>query len=137
MIERQQQTLKALTERILPSDGNDSPGAREAGVMNYFNWIMQQGFYHSHRKRIEYGLEWVDAFSIAKTTRPFVACSAREQDSIISEMAGMRNTAIQGFLDSVIKVTLAGFLCDPLYGGNKDKTGWKYIGFDWPGAAAR
>jgi len=137
MLERQQQTLKALTERILPSDGSDSPGAREAGVMNYFDWMMRQGFYHSHRKRIECGLEWVDAFSVARTTRPFIECSAPEQDSIISEMASMRNTAIQGFLDSVIKVTLAGFLCDPLYGGNKDKTGWKYIGFDWPGAAER
>jgi gluconate 2-dehydrogenase gamma chain len=38
------------------------------------------------------------------------------------------------FFDSLLEMTIEGFFCDPVYGGNKDMVGWRLIGF--PGAYA-
>jgi gluconate 2-dehydrogenase gamma chain len=39
---------------------------------------------------------------------------------------------LQAFFEILRSHTIAGFFCDPLYGGNRDMIGWKLIGF--PGA---
>jgi len=38
------------------------------------------------------------------------------------------------FFDLLLRNTEEGFFADPMYGGNRDKVGWKLIGF--PGVAA-
>jgi gluconate 2-dehydrogenase gamma chain len=38
------------------------------------------------------------------------------------------------FFASLLEMTIEGFFCDPVYGGNKDMVGWRLIGF--PGAYA-
>lgn len=37
-----------------------------------------------------------------------------------------------GFFDALCLHTRQGFYCDPVYGGNKDRVGWKVIGFPGP-----
>ena len=38
------------------------------------------------------------------------------------------------FFQSLLEITIEGYFCDPVYGGNKDMVAWKMIGF--PGAYA-
>ena len=38
------------------------------------------------------------------------------------------------FFESLLEMTIEGFFCDPIYGGNRDMVAWKMIGF--PGAYA-
>ena len=46
--------------------------------------------------------------------------------------ADRRETILARFFAIVREHTIQGMFCDPLYGGNRDFTGWKLIGF--PGA---
>jgi gluconate 2-dehydrogenase gamma chain len=38
------------------------------------------------------------------------------------------------FFDTLLKMSIEGFFCDPVYGGNRDMAAWRMIGF--PGAYA-
>jgi gluconate 2-dehydrogenase gamma chain len=38
------------------------------------------------------------------------------------------------FFEAILAITIEGFLADPIYGGNRDKAGWKLLGF--PGLPA-
>jgi gluconate 2-dehydrogenase gamma chain len=40
----------------------------------------------------------------------------------------------QFFFNMLLNNTIQGFFADPVYGGNRDKAGWKLVGF--PGVAA-
>ena len=40
----------------------------------------------------------------------------------------------QFFFNMLLNNTIEGFFADPVYGGNRDKAGWKLVGF--PGVAA-
>jgi len=48
--------------------------------------------------------------------------------------AEFENFAARAFFSQLHAITMAGFFSDPIYGGNRDKIGWKLLGF--PGLPA-
>src|SRR5262249_26312416 len=48
--------------------------------------------------------------------------------------ADFENFSARGFFGQLHAITMAGFFSDPIYGGNRDKVGWKLLGF--PGLPA-
>lgn len=126
MTDEQWQILEAMVARILPSD--DGPGSREANVIGFFQWAYGQRFFELSRRRIAEGVDFLNSLSIYRRKKPFVNCVPVEQDIVLAELSGVSHHAIQHFLQTVINLTLAGFLCDPKYGGNRDRRGWEYIG---------
>jgi gluconate 2-dehydrogenase gamma chain len=48
--------------------------------------------------------------------------------------AAFENFDARGFFGQLLSITQAGFFSDPIYGGNRDKIGWKLLGF--PGLPA-
>lgn len=82
----------------------------------------------------------------------FVDLGDEHQDQVLAELSGEpkpgpvsfdgeeRAGAFQmgafdeglGFFDALVLHVRQGFYCDPVYGGNRDRTGWKVIGFPGP-----
>jgi gluconate 2-dehydrogenase gamma chain len=113
--------LEAMTARIIPSD--DSPGAREAGVVYFIDQGMRT-FAKDQAKVFDEGLVSVSK-AVAKKHKGqarFSALTPAQQDDILR---GMERTPFFGALRFA---TIAGFLALPKYGGNKDYIGWKHIG---------
>jgi gluconate 2-dehydrogenase gamma chain len=48
--------------------------------------------------------------------------------------AAFENFDARAFFGQLLSITMAGFFSDPIYGGNRDKVGWKLLGF--PGLPA-
>ena len=48
-----------------------------------------------------------------------------------AEFAGLPSAM---FFDALLQITMEGFFADPIYGGNREKAGWRLIGF--PGVIA-
>ena len=124
----QQKTLQALIERILPSD--NGVGAKEANVMGYVEWVTKQTFFRDREELVVEGLEFINSISIHLWQEPLTACSPAQQDATIRTLAEVPNLSCYRFLRCVINMSLAGFLCDPKYGGNRGEVGWKYMGFE-------
>ena len=61
----------------------------------------------------------------------FHELTALQQDAILRGLERDIRIGLR-WLRAMLVLTLEGFLCDPVHGGNRDMVGWKMIGF--PGA---
>jgi len=70
--------------------------------------------------------------------KSFDALSRAQQDEVLKGLDGGKIELVQVrspfFFNMLLNNTIEGFFADPVYGGNRDKAGWKLVGF--PGVAA-
>ena len=152
--------LDAAVSHLIPKD-ELGPGAKEAGV-TYF--IDQQlfGGYGSMAKKytqgpwpegtpqqgyqspltpaavIRAGIRGTDAYCRKTHGKAFDALARAQQDEVLKGLeAGkieLEQLRSPFFFNMLLGLTIEGFFADPAYGGNRDKVGWKLVGF--PGVAA-
>lgn len=115
--------VEAVAMQIVPS--GDTPGAREAGVV-YFVDHIHAGLYAGQADQFRTDLA---AF------RKAVAKAHPEESGSFADLPGPRQEA---YLESIEQtpffarmrfLTVLGLLALPSYGGNRDKTGWRMVGF--------
>jgi len=115
--------VEALTSQIVPSD--DTPGAREAGVTFFIDRALGSFFAH-WRESFMSGLAQFQA--AARTAHPdaasFAALTGEQQ------IAFLHTVDTTAFFEQTRLLTLCGMFSNPTYGGNRDKLGWKLIGFE-------
>ena len=130
-------TIAAFTERLMPG-APDKPGASDAGVLNYIDLALS-GAYADLQDFYRRGLAQLDAHCRKAYSGPFQRLSAAQQDEVIAALEEGKATGFtwpnaQEFFNTVRTHTMEGMFADPLYGGNKDFSGWRLVGF--PGAQA-
>ena len=114
---------EAFASQIIPSD--ETPGAKEANVVHFTDYALSE---IEPQNQNDFAAALVALNSQAKKTAPasssFAALDSSQQVEVMKAMEKGNDFAIlRGY-------TLAGFLCDPADGGNKDEVGWKLIGFE-------
>jgi gluconate 2-dehydrogenase gamma chain len=114
--------IEALTAQIIPS--TDSPGAREAHVIYFIDQALAT-FDKNKRDVYRKGLA-----AVQKKRREFFpgsqSIAALNPDQQISLLGAIDKTP---FFEALRTHTVMGFLANPEYGGNRNQTGWKHIGF--------
>jgi gluconate 2-dehydrogenase gamma chain len=112
----------AFSAQIIPTD--DTPGAREANVLHFTDYVLSSidKDQQSDAKKALTALH-EQATKTVPGAPSFAALTSAQQ---IEVMKAMEKTDAFGVLRGF---TLTGFFCDPSMGGNKDKVGWKLIGF--------
>jgi gluconate 2-dehydrogenase gamma chain len=113
------------------------------------------------REKYVQGIEELDRRSRARFDADFARLTAEQQDQILAKIErpeqqtdveeaqataafapvepAMQQTSAEIDLDFFPLLALhtrQGFYADPIYGGNKDRVGWKLIGFDGPASLA-
>jgi len=115
--------IEALTSQIVPSD--ETPGAREAGVTFFIDRAMGSFFAH-WREGFMRGLrDFQAAVQAAHPQTPCFAALGPDQ-----QIAFLHSVDTTPFFDQARVLTMCGMFCSPAYGGNRDKLGWKLIGFE-------
>jgi gluconate 2-dehydrogenase gamma chain len=108
---------------IIPSD--DSPGAREAGVIYFIDYCVGA---HALGAGDEFrnGLKALDASARDRYPEAagFAALTPARQ---VEMLHAIERTP---FFAGLHRLTVVGLLASPAYGGNRDGAGWKLIGFD-------
>ena len=127
------ETVEAITGRIIPTDRE--PGAIEANAVNFIDKALA----HEDAKMkpvYQRGLVGLDAVSKQRFQKPFVELTPEQQDDTLAALeAGKAEGWPAGeveapvFFATVRMHTIVGFVCDPKYGGNRDHTGWKVLGY--------
>jgi gluconate 2-dehydrogenase gamma chain len=128
-------TIAAFAERLMPG-APGKPGASEAGVLNYIDLALA-GVYSDLQDFYRRGLAQLDAYCRASHGRAFAQLNAAEQDQVVAALdegkaSGFAWPTAQEFFNTVRTHTLEGMFADPIYGGNRDFSGWQLVGF--PGA---
>lgn len=116
--------LEAIAARIIPS--GDSPGAREAGVIYFIDTVLadiEPEITEPIRKGV---LNLQDHIHESYDISSFAALKQVQQ---IEALQVIEDTE---FFGTIRFLTIAGMFCDPSHGGNREKVGWKLIGFEGP-----
>jgi gluconate 2-dehydrogenase gamma chain len=119
--------LDAITSQIIPS--TDGPGAHEAGIVYFIDRALAT-FDSDLRASYRTGMASVQQ----KRKELFsgsTSVAALKSEQQIQLIHAIEKT---DFFELLRTHTLYGFLGNPSYGGNRDKVGWKLIGFEDRGA---
>lgn len=149
--------LESAVDRLIPPDER-WPGASKAGVVNYINlqmagaWgrgemLYRHGPFRAGTPSQGFQLEYTPAElfrrSISAINAHFTAqgkafdqLPPTEQDSYLASLEkggiDLDGVPCNIFFELLLKHTVEGFFSDPVYGGNRNKVGWRMLGF--PGA---
>lgn len=129
--------IDAITSRIIPTD--DTPGAHEAGVVYFIDRGLTT-FSVDDQKTYREGLPALQSrvAEMFQGKSKFSELTPEQQDEVLrsfdernaqGRQRRLRTSAgAQNFFEILRQHTIAGFLIDPDYGGNRDAAGWKVIG---------
>lgn len=107
-------TLTAIVDQIIPPD--DLPGASQAGVVYYIDNVLG-GFMSGSAEMLRQGVAELDRSG-------FSGLSFEQQTGILE------NIEETPFFRTMIFMTHCGMFAMPSWGGNRDLSGWKLLGFD-------
>lgn len=154
------QFLDAAVARLIPAD-DLGPGAKEADVTYFIdgqlysawgtharNYCMgpwregtpQQGFQSPLTPQQIYraAIRETNLYCSKQYGRNFSFLTVEQQDEVLHAMEEgkieLESMSSRLFFNLLLRNTLEGFFSDPMYGGNRDKIGWRLIGF--PGVAS-
>jgi gluconate 2-dehydrogenase gamma chain len=152
--------LDAALARLIPAD-ELGPGAKEAGVTYFIDqqlfgaWgtmakmyrqgphaegTAQQGYQSPLTPQEVYraAIAETNAACAKQYGKSFDKLASAQQDDVLRalEESKLPLDAVPArfFFNMLLDNTVEGFFADPIYGGNRDKIGWKLVGF--PGVAA-
>jgi gluconate 2-dehydrogenase alpha chain len=123
-------TAAALFERLFPAD-ECGLGARDIGVVDYVDRALD-GFDKQHATAYKILLAALD--DAAGSDGGFADLSPQGQDELIEAIEAGRLTGPfgaeeQGALFEQVRAHLQeGLFADPIYGGNRDASGWRVLG---------
>jgi len=123
-------TLRAACARLIPTDAD--PGATEANVVNYIDAQLITAHIGSFKEEILAGLRQLEVRA-RRRGAAFAQLAPAAQDEVLREL--QRGVQLERRYSSrhwflvVLTLTLEGFLCDPVYGGNRDQAGWRFLGY--------
>ncbi len=153
----QANTIKAMAERIFPKD-NAGPGATDAHVINYIDgrlsgaWGLgaktyRQGPYvqpadsghgfqlaMTPRDVYKFALAALDAYTNGKYGKSFDQLTTQQQDDTLHALEGgtvdtFTTVPAATFFAMFRQNVVEGLFADPLYGGNNNLIGWRWVGF--------
>lgn len=127
-------TLKVLTEaegaevtaiasQIFPTD--ETPGAREAGVVYFID-----GSLASFNSGLVGPLRNTLGAIGAKSAELFPGATSFAGLDHEGQLAVMKSIESEPYFGLLRFLTIVGMFSHPSYGGNRDRAGWKMIGFD-------
>lgn len=121
----------ALFERMFPAD-TETPGATEIGVVQYVDQALA-GAYRHCAEPYHLGLAALDRCAQERYRNHFAACTSTEQDALIAAMEvgslpDWHTPPQQRFFAMLREHLQEGLFADPIYGGNRDKSGWATLG---------
>jgi gluconate 2-dehydrogenase alpha chain len=131
-LNRQQAAMvAAIAERLFPADAS-GPGATEIGVLTYIDRALA-GAYQGELDTYRLGLAALEDATRSKFGAGFTECTPEQQDEMLAAMQSgalpdMHVPSPGDFFGILLTHTHEGLFSDPLYGGNRNKLGWRVLG---------
>lgn len=122
----QAEVLDAVFLQLFPDDG-DGPGARDINAVGYLEWAMTdlQNIADGDPEFIIQGVGWLDELSVEMLTRHFADVTSTEQHKVLVKTSHSRQG--ENWMALLMYYLTEALLLDPVYGGNTNQTGWKWL----------
>jgi gluconate 2-dehydrogenase gamma chain len=114
-------TLEGVQEVLFPK-GLDAPSAIEFGATAYLaNFSSHSSFLASDSRFLKHGAQ-----ELMNDHNNFLSLSPKERDHALREFVDDNDTG-QNWVSFVLYFTIEALLSSPVYGGNKNESGWKWL----------
>lgn len=118
-------TIAAVQEHLFPADEH-SPGAQDIQALNFLqSMITAPDVEDSERKHITNGAGWLNDLSIQVYKHKFIELDENNREKILRKIEQSR--AGSRWLSLLMSYLIEALLSDPIYGGNKNSAGWKWL----------
>lgn len=117
-------TLDAVLEIVLPKEP-DSPGASDIRAREYIESVLADPrTKESDRTFLLRGIRSLEKLALEKRERAFSQLSRSEQEELFQAYV---DDGGESWVASLIASVLEALFGDPVYGGNVNEVGWKWI----------
>ncbi len=118
--------LDAVQSHIFPTEP-DAPGAREIKALDYLRFVVRdKGLDIEERQFILRGVSWLEDLTRKDMDKSFLQLNADERERMLRKVAS--STAGENWLSTLQLYICEALLADPVYGGNPNGVGWKWLG---------
>ena len=118
-------TIGVVQNHLFPSE-SDSPGAKEINALTYLrNVIATRTIDQDEREFILNGVKWLNDLSIEKHKAVFTQLSYSQRSDMLHQITISK--AGRRWISKLLSYIFEALLSDPVYGGNPDGIGWKWL----------
>lgn len=119
--------VEEISAFIIPTD--DTPGAREAGAVYFMDRALTDSL-----SPLAAGFRAGLADFVERLRRAHPDVTSITELAPPDAIRFLRDVEDTPFFRLCRTLTVFGTLCDPMHGGNRDRTGWEIIGFEYRSA---
>ena len=116
-------TIKVLENDLFPK-------AKELGIntADYISIVLRHSRITQEEKRfLKNGARWLNESSVELFKRQYTKLSAKERQEVLKSIT--REKWGSSWCDTVLRYTFEAAFGDPIYGGNNNEAGWKWLAF--------
>ena len=122
----QDRILQEAQEHLFPKL-NDSPGANDINSLNYLHFVLSDpDIDEDNKKLIISGVDWLEEECQTNFNKSFIKLSYDERNKIF-HIIEKSNWGYR-WLSLILIYIFEALLSDPIYGGNPNEIGWKWLG---------
>ncbi len=119
------QRLQIVQDILFPSE-KDAPGARDINAAAYLQAVLLDDHVDPDERRyLVNGLDWLEEEARERWEKSFVNMLPLEREALIEHLT--THNWGESWLASVLLFIFEALLSDPIYGGNSDGVGWKWL----------
>ena len=118
-------TISQLHIDLFP-DNAISPNQNDINASYYLNSILKHSRITDDTKKfIRNGVKWLNEEANTKYKRVYTKLSSKQRQIILKDIS--KTSWGESWLESIMTYLLEAMLGDPVYGGNKAESGWKWL----------
>jgi len=118
-------TISVLQEDLFPQT-TKVPTNKQINAKTYLRLILNHSrVSESDKKFIKNGVKWLNEEAISKYKKIYVKLSQFQREDILKDIS--LTSWGESFIDTILRYIFEAMLGDPIYGINKDESGWKWL----------
>lgn len=111
---------------FFPDDGN-GPSARDINTFGYIMWVLHDSLNRKSEENqyIIDGLGWTNETAQEVYVTKFIDLDQKQKEEVIAKVTQLKWG--RSWSSMLVTLIMEALLLDPLYGGNTDEKGWKWL----------
>ncbi len=117
--------IAAVQQHLFPAE-KDAPGAAEINAPAYLQFVVSDRTLDAdEREFILQGTRWLQDITEKKYKTAFIELDYEKREQVLRHIAS--SSAGENWLSTLLLYIFEALLTDPVYGGNKNQAGWKWL----------
>lgn len=118
--------MDAVLDHLFPSEP-DAPGAGEINALEFLRFVVgDDSLDPADRDFLLQGTRWLEDLSLKQHGSGFATLDESRREQLLRGIE--RSEAGENWLSTVMTYLMEALLTDPVYGGNPDGMGWRWLG---------